>query len=74
MSAQEWRKYYLTSTHAPLAGRDLSTYARYIAGIDISTHAPLAGRDDSVAAEVQGVKISTHAPLVGRDQSFAWSC
>ena len=45
MSAQEWRKYYLISTHAPLAGRDLSTYARYIAGIDISTHAPLAGRD-----------------------------
>ena len=41
------RKYHLTiiiSTHAPLAGRDL-TILMMLFYILISTHAPLAGRD-----------------------------
>ena len=57
---------YRISTHAPLAGRDLSKLA-YSGIYSISTHAPLAGRDLGVPPKIAAKRISTHAPLAGRD-------
>ena len=54
------------STHAPLAGRDISNGTLSCA-LMISTHAPLAGRDQKIADLLGLFYISTHAPLAGRD-------
>ena len=63
-----WRTSKFISTHAPLAGRDLtSLFAPDI--VSISTHAPLAGRDrHELKALFCHADISTHAPLAGRDE------
>ena len=57
------------STHAPLAGRDLSRTEQENQH-RISTHAPLAGRDHSNRDFKTMPRISTHAPLAGRDKSL----
>ena len=58
------------STHAPLAGRDVSCRSDGHPHLSISTHAPLAGRDLAMRAEERENKISTHAPLAGRDKTY----
>ena len=56
----------LISIHAPLAGRDILSFAGVRRG-RISIHAPLAGRDGHAARVRKLRDISIHAPLAGRD-------
>ena len=61
----------IISTHAPLAGRDLTLLFNFFC-LNISTHAPLAGRDSVFqSASTANTVISTHAPLAGRDLLIA---
>ncbi len=61
------------STHAPLAGRDLTIHV-LVLYILISTHAPLAGRDPITRSTTERKRISTHAPLAGRDSIRSNTC
>ena len=58
--------FFIISTHAPLAGRDMAIPLLSISVV-ISTHAPLAGRDPQQLEMYRVYLISTHAPLAGRD-------
>ena len=55
------------STHAPLAGRDLSISMTMLLMILFQPTRPLRGATQRNGSHYQPVLISTHAPLAGRD-------
>ena len=56
------------STHAPLAGRDLtSASTNRVQLTDFNPRAPCGARPGPLAARDSAEEISTHAPLAGRD-------
>ena len=56
------------STHAPLAGRDLtSASTNRVQLTDFNPRAPCGARPPAPEGPAQNITISTHAPLAGRD-------
>ncbi len=59
--------FFIISTHAPLAGRDLTLRSRDLQLFIFQPTRPLRGATIFIFTKLLGTKISTHAPLAGRD-------
>ena len=58
------------STHAPLAGRDITNLCRTLLRMDFNPRAPCGARHQQGNYRLCVNLISTHAPLAGRDLFF----